>query len=64
MGQYKKENEVSIFQMERWKEILKTREAWGLEKKFDTKFVEQLCKILHEESMRIQNQVMNRSSEA
>ena len=59
LGICKKNNHVSIFQLERWLEILKTREEWGREKNFDAKFVQELCKLLHEESMRIQNKVMN-----
>ena len=61
LGQVKKKNNVSIFQLDRWVEILRTRGEWAKEKKLDAVFIEQLCKLLHEESMRIQNNIMNQS---
>jgi chorismate mutase len=60
IGEYKKENNVSIFQLERWREILKSRIHSGLDKKLDKDFIEKFCQLLHEESIRVQNDLMNR----
>jgi chorismate mutase len=59
LGQFKKEESVTIFQIDRWKEILESRtllaEQVGLSKEFITKYLEQL----HKESIRTQTRVMN-----
>lgn len=62
LGQFKKAESVTIFQIERWKEILESRtmlaEQVGLSKEFITKYLEQL----HKESIRTQTRVMNNAS--
>jgi chorismate mutase len=60
IGQYKKENNISIFQLERWQEILRTRAAWAEELGLSLNHVEKLCQLLHEESIRLQNALMNK----
>jgi len=60
IGQYKKENNISIFQLERWQEILRTRAAWAEELDLSLNHVEKLCQLLHEESIRLQNALMNK----
>jgi chorismate mutase len=59
MGEYKCRNNVTILQMERWMEILRTRTAHGVALGLDTGFVEKILKLLHEESILIQTEVMN-----
>jgi chorismate mutase len=59
MGEYKKKNHVTIFQLERWKEILLTRTESAKEKGIPKEFMEKMCQLLHEESIRIQNKTMN-----
>ena len=39
IGQIKKENNVAIFQISRWKEIFKSRTAWGKQLSIDEDFV-------------------------
>jgi chorismate mutase len=60
LGRFKKEESVTIFQIDRWKEILETRtmlaEQVGLSKEFIQKYLEQL----HKESIRTQTRVMNK----
>ena len=60
LGRFKKEESVTIFQIERWKEILESRtmlaEQVGLSKEFILKYLEQL----HKESIRTQTRVMNK----
>jgi chorismate mutase len=61
IGAYKKEQHVTIFQLERWKEILRTRTDSAVQKGFPKEFIEKLCQLLHEESIRIQTEIMNRN---
>ena len=59
IGLFKKEHGITIFQLERWMEILKTRTDSAIEKKFPKDFIEKLCQLMHEESIRKQHEVMN-----
>lgn len=60
IGLYKKENNVTILQLERWntvlKNILSQSENLGMDKEFSKK----LYQLVHEESIRIQTEIMNR----
>jgi chorismate mutase len=60
IGEYKKEHHVTIFQLERWKEILRTRSESASQKGFPPEFTEKLCQLLHEESIRMQTEIMNK----
>ncbi len=53
-----KEN-ISIYQKERWLDILNKARKNSLNKGIDRKFIEQLYRILHQESLKIQHQVFN-----
>lgn len=59
LGYYKKEHNITILQVDRWKEIMETRsmlaEKLGLTQEFMEKYLEQL----HKESIRTQTRVMN-----
>lgn len=61
IGQYKKENGITILQLERWMEIVKTRgfraDKLGLSEDFIRNYLEQL----HKESILHQTRVMNAS---
>jgi chorismate mutase len=59
MGEYKCRNNVTILQMERWLEILQTRTAQGNALGLEPSFVEKILKLLHEESILMQTEVMN-----
>lgn len=59
IGQYKKENNMTILQVQRWNEILKTRSQSGEMKELSTDFVVKLCELIHEESIRQQTEIMN-----
>ncbi len=51
-----KEN-ISIYQKERWLDILQKARKNALEKGIELKFIEQLYRILHQESLKIQHHV-------
>lgn len=59
IGEYKRNNGVTILQLERWLEILHTRTASGVLKGLDEEFIRKVCQLLHEESIRLQTEVMN-----
>jgi chorismate mutase len=60
IGSYKKDHNITIFQLERWQEILRTRAQWAEKAGISRIHVEKICQLLHEESIRIQNDVMNK----
>jgi chorismate mutase len=60
IGTYKKEHNIAIFQLQRWQEILRTRGQWADKMGLSRQHIEKLCQLLHEESIRIQNGLMNR----
>ncbi len=59
IGSYKKEHQLTIFQLERWQEILRTRGQWADKLGLSRQHIEKICQLLHEESMRVQNSLMN-----
>lgn len=60
---YKKEKNVTVFQLSRWKDILQTRKSLAKELNINEQFIHQFLTLLHEESINIQNQILNPSSE-
>ncbi len=61
IGQYKLEHKVSILNLERWDRIMKDRTKLGSELGLRPEFIEKIMQMIHKESIKIQNQVMNRS---
>jgi chorismate mutase len=59
IGVYKKEHNITIFQLERWQEILRTRGQWADKLGLSRQHIEKICQLLHEESIRVQNALMN-----
>ena len=63
IGDYKKENNVTIFQLERWNEIQQTRTTWGDAKGLSAEYILSVYNAIHEESIRIQTELMNKETE-
>jgi chorismate mutase len=59
IGLYKKEHNITVFQLERWQEILRTRSQLAEKLGLSRSHIEKICQLLHEESIRVQNEVMN-----
>ncbi len=59
IGQYKKDNNITILQSTRWDEIVRNRMKVGLEKNLSAGFVQRLVEIIHKESIDHQSRVMN-----
>jgi chorismate mutase len=58
IGDYKKDNNITILQMERWAEIYRSRMEAAPELELATEFIESLINIIHKESIRQQSQIM------
>lgn len=56
---HKKEQNISIFQLGRWQEILRTRVQWADKIGVSRQHIEKISILLHEESIRLQNKLMN-----
>lgn len=60
IGEYKKKNNVTIFQLERWNEIIKTRPQWAEALDLHKEFIEEIYKLIHSESLRNQTEILNK----
>ena len=63
IGQYKKENGVTILQVNRWEEIIQTRITLGRAMGLNPDFTTELLKLIHQESIQVQTRVMNKVEE-
>jgi chorismate mutase len=63
IGQYKKENNVTILQVNRWEEIVQTRIALCKAMGLNEEFTGELLKLIHHESIQVQTKVMNKVAE-
>jgi chorismate mutase len=61
IGEFKKQNAVTILQIQRWFEILKTRQNWAGDKRLDEQMVMELFELIHKHSVLTQTHIMNRS---
>jgi len=61
IGAYKEENNVTILQIRRWKKILKTQKENGFLAGLSQEFIQTIFDNIHDESIRVQNEVMNKS---
>lgn len=62
IGLYKKDHNITVFQLERWQEILRTRSQLAEKLGLSRNHIEKLCQLLHDESIRVQNEVMNKKT--
>jgi len=61
IGMYKKQNQIAILQPNRWNDILKKAKKMGSAHNLSPDFVSVFLKAIHQESINIQNEVMNRA---
>ena len=61
IGKFKKENKVTILQIERWFEILKTRQEMGVKKELENQMVSEIFELIHKHSILIQTEIMKNS---
>jgi chorismate mutase len=60
LGEYKKDHNVAIFQVERWHEVFKSRPEWAERMNIHKDFVAELFKLIHLESIRKQTEVVEK----
>ena len=60
-GEYKKLNNVAVFQMERWKKVFETRPEWAEALRLNPDFAKDLFQLIHTESIKKQTEVKERS---
>ncbi len=63
IGEYKSHNNVAVLQMDRWLQILKTRLRQAGMSGLDRSFTEKYLKLLHQESIRRQTEIMREMKE-
>lgn len=62
IGDYKKNHRMTILQLRRWSQLLEDRLHKGLELGLDREFLHRLLTLVHQESIRLQNDIMNTRS--
>src|SRR5476649_2071702 len=60
IGTYKRDNNITILQVNRWEEILNKRINYGKALKLSPEFTEKLLELIHSESIRRQTEIMNK----
>ncbi|MCB2408399.1 chorismate mutase [Hymenobacter lucidus] len=60
LAEYKRENNVKILQLDRWNEIFTSRLQWAAKLRVNEKFVAELYKLIHLESIRKQTEILQR----
>ncbi|MDP4588196.1 MAG: bifunctional 3-deoxy-7-phosphoheptulonate synthase/chorismate mutase type II [Flavobacteriales bacterium] len=63
IGLYKKEHDLTILQLERWREIVESRVKWATEMSLDIEYIKQYLQLTHSASIRTQSSVMNTGKE-
>ena len=58
IGEFKKEHGITILQIERWLEVIRTRTEAGIYLGLDKDLIVELCQLLHKASIRKQTEVM------
>lgn len=56
LGDYKEKQNIAVFQLPRWQEIMTTRPEWAEEMQISPKLAQALFRFVHDESIRLQTQ--------
>ncbi len=59
IGQYKRENNVTALQINRWTQLMENRIGLGKDMNLDETFVKILFQLIHEDSVRMQTEIMD-----
>lgn len=60
IGYYKRDNNITIFQLERWNEIIQTRSSVGSQLGLDPDFILRIMQEIHQESILRQTEILNK----
>ena len=58
IGEYKRQNNVTTYQVNRWDEIMKNRSEQAKKLNLNENYITEIFKIIHEESIRKQTEIM------
>ena len=59
IGQYKRDNNVTALQINRWTQLMENRVKLGKSLDLDETFVKILFQLIHEDSVRMQTEIMD-----
>ncbi|MEH0155660.1 bifunctional 3-deoxy-7-phosphoheptulonate synthase/chorismate mutase type II [Limibacter armeniacum] len=59
IGGYKRDNNLTVFQAERWIDVFQKRPGLASELGLSKTFIEQMFKLIHDESIRLQTKIVN-----
>ena len=59
IGEYKRDNNITILQLNRWDEVVTKRANFAKALKLDESFTTKLLELIHAESIRKQTEIMN-----
>lgn len=62
IGEFKRDNNVTILQIKRWEEILQTRSSLGKVLGLSDEFLKKYLELIHKESIKRQTSVMNQQT--
>ncbi len=62
LAEYKRDNNVAAYQVDRFRQVLETRSGWGKSLNLYDNLVDEMFKLIHMESIRKQTEVMNNVS--
>lgn len=61
IGHYKKDNNIAVLQIRRWRQMIIDRLGVGSKMNLDREFLLKLLQLVHEESIRVQEEIMQES---
>ena len=62
IGEFKQENNVTIFQVDRWNEIYRSRAEWAQGMGLDKEFIEEMYKLIHIASIKQQTELISKTA--
>jgi chorismate mutase len=62
IGFHKREHHLTVFQSDRWKEVMESRTQQGVNKHLSEKFMKELLYCIHEESVKRQEKQLREAS--
>ena len=60
IGQLKKDQNVAVFQLDRWKNVFNSRPEWAASMGVNEEFVAQLFKLIHDDSIKVQSEIVDK----
>ncbi|MBL7765014.1 MAG: bifunctional 3-deoxy-7-phosphoheptulonate synthase/chorismate mutase type II [Chitinophagaceae bacterium] len=62
LGQIKSDNNIAIYQQDRWREIIETRSAWGEQNDLNVDFIRKIFELIHDRSIKTQIDILTKQS--